>query len=144
MRGFACVGLQNPKNPINVGSVLRICGNFDVNLLAISGVRYHKASADTMKAYRHFPLIQVDDLHTVIPFDCIPIAVDILPEAKSIFTFTHPERAFYIFGPEDGTLGKKVLNWCKYKIFIPTKVCMNLAISVGIVLYDRLSKETGE
>ena len=144
MRGFACVGLQNPKNPINVGSVLRICGNFDVNLLAISGIRYHKVATDTMKAYRHFPLLQVDDLHTVIPFDCIPIAVDILPEAKSIFTFTHPERAFYIFGPEDGTLGKKVLNWCKYKIFIPTKVCMNLAISVGIVLYDRLSKETGE
>ncbi len=144
MRGFACVGLQNPKNPINVGSVLRICGNFDVNLLAISGIRYHKVAADTMKAYRHFPLLQVNDLHTVIPFDCIPIAVDILPEAKSIFTFTHPERAFYIFGPEDGTLGKNVLNWCKYKIFVPTRECMNLAVSVGIILYDRLSKGAGE
>lgn len=140
MRGYACVGLHNPKNAINVGSVLRICANFGVKLLATSGIRYHRMAVDTMKAYRHFPMIQIDDLHSIIPFDCIPIGVDILPDAKSIIDFKHPERAFYIFGPEDGTLDKNVLEWCKYKIFIPTRECMNLAVSVGVVLYDRLLK----
>jgi tRNA(Leu) C34 or U34 (ribose-2'-O)-methylase TrmL len=142
MRGFSCVGLQNPKNDINVGSVLRACGNFNVAMLAIGGTRnrYRKVSADTMKAYRHMPMLQVEDLHSVIPYDCVPIAVDLIDEARCLFNFIHPERAFYIFGPEDGTLGKETLSWCKHAVYIPTNRCMNLAATVHVVLYDRMMK----
>jgi tRNA(Leu) C34 or U34 (ribose-2'-O)-methylase TrmL len=53
----------------------------------------------------------------------------------------HPERAFYVFGPEDGTLGTRHLSKCVRKIMVPTKFCMNLAATVNVVLYDRLAKQ---
>ena len=87
------------------------------------------------------PLFLVDDLHEMIPFDCVPIAVDLVPRAQNLITFIHPERAYYIFGPEDGTLGKDILSWCKYTLFIPTNKCMNLAAAVHVVLYDRFAKK---
>ena len=143
-RGFACVGLDNPKNPINVGSVLRAAGIFGVSLVAVSGNRipfkYHRAPTDTMKHYRHLPLIKTDDLHSVIPFDCVPVAVDLIDGAISLPDYVHPERAFYIFGAEDNTLGQRVTNWCRDIVYIPTNGCMNLAACVNVVLYDRLFK----
>ncbi|HDY89042.1 MAG TPA: TrmH family RNA methyltransferase [bacterium] len=146
MRGYACIGLHNPKNYLNVGRVLRACGNFNVAMLAVAGNRHHykKACTDTMKAYRSIPFLLVDDIHKIIPYDCIPVAIEILPDAKSLIDFKHPERAFYIFGPEDGSLGKDVLSWCKYKVFIPTHKCMNLAATVHVVLYDRVQKQLRE
>jgi tRNA(Leu) C34 or U34 (ribose-2'-O)-methylase TrmL len=140
-RGYSCVGLYHPKNPINIGCVLRCAGNFGAAMVAATGERYRKVAADTMQQYRHMPLLQVEDLQTVIPYDCVPVAVDLVEGAQDLRDFTHPERAFYIFGPEDGTLGAKVLQWCKRKVFIPTERCMNLAGTVHVVLYDRMLKE---
>lgn len=54
--------------------------------------------------------------------------------------YTHPDRALYIFGPEDGSLDKEIRDWCEDVIYIPTTGCMNLAATVNVVLYDRLAK----
>jgi len=144
MRGYAAIGLDNPKNPINVGSVLRAAGVYGAAFVAVSGDRipykYHRTPTDTMKHYRHMPLIRVADLSTIIPFDCVPVAVDLVEDAISLPEYTHPERAFYIFGGEDATLGHRVLSWCRDTIMIPTDGCMNLAACVNVVLYDRLAK----
>lgn len=138
IRGYSAVGLHNPKNNINVGSVLRACGCFGASMLATTGRRYRKSPTDTMAAVKRIPLLQVDDLHEVIPYDCIPIAIELTGDARPIHELRHPERAFYIFGPEDGTLGKSVLSWCQGKpVYIPTRGCMNLAATVNVVLYDR-------
>lgn len=141
MRGYFGVGLDNPKNSCNIAAALRACGVYDAGFLATSGKRYKRNSIDTGSSYRHLPYFQVEDLRTIIPYDCIPVAVDIIPEAKNLITFSHPERAFYIFGQEDGTLGERILSWCPLKVMIPTKYCMNLAACVNVVLYDRISKE---
>ena len=140
-RGFAAVGLSRPKNNLNVGSVLRAAGCFGVAMVATTGNRYRKAPTDTQKAFRNIPLLAVDDLREVVPFNCVPVAVDILPNAKTLFEFNHPENAFYIFGPEDGTLKKEIVSWCRSTIYIPTKYCMNLAATVHVVLYDRMAKQ---
>lgn len=105
MRGYFGVGLDNPKNSCNIAAALRACGVYDAGFLATSGKRYKRNSIDTGSSYRHLPYFQVEYLRTIIPYDCIPVAVDIIPEAKNLITFSHPERAFYIFGQEDGTLG---------------------------------------
>lgn len=139
-RGFACIGLDNPKIQENVGSSIRAVGLFDAAFIAISGKRYSKSPTDTMKFYRHYPVLQVDDLHSVIPFDCVPIAVDLIEGAIPLPEYNHPERAFYIFGAEDSTLGKRITDWCRDKIYIPMEGCMNLAATVNVVLYDRLAK----
>jgi tRNA(Leu) C34 or U34 (ribose-2'-O)-methylase TrmL len=76
----------------------------------------------------------------LIPFGAIPVAVDIVPKAQELGKYIHPESAFYIFGPEDGTLGENVLGFCKDFVYVPTKFCMNLAATVNVVLYDRLVK----
>jgi tRNA(Leu) C34 or U34 (ribose-2'-O)-methylase TrmL len=139
-RGYACIGLNHPKHNSNIGNTLRAVGVYKAAMLAISGKRYKKVSTDTMKQYRHCPLLQVDDLRSVIPYDCVPVAVDIIEGAIPLYNYTHPERAFYIFGPEDSTLGEKTLSFCRDVIYIPTERCMNLAATVNVVLYDRASK----
>ena len=139
-RGFGGIGLDNPKFGENVGSALRACGIYGANFLAIRGKRYKRMPTDTMKHYRHLPLFQVDNLQDIIPFDCVPVAVDLIDNAISLPEYKHPERAFYIFGAEDATLGERITSWCKDIVYVPTKGCMNLAATVNVVLYDRLAK----
>lgn len=139
-RGYAAIGLHQPKTPINVGSVLRAANCYGAALVAASGIRYRRAATDTQAAYRHMPLIQCEDLHSIIPFDCVPVAVDLIDGAAPLTTYSHPERAFYIFGPEDGTLGKAITSWCRDVVYVPTSYCMNLAATVNVVLYDRMLK----
>lgn len=141
VRGFAAVGLHMPKTPSNIGSVLRAAHCYGVGMVAHTGQRYRHAATDTMKAYRHLPLIQTEDLRLLVPHDCTPVAVDLIEGARCLTTYSHPESAFYIFGPEDGTLGEKVTSWCRDKVFVPTAFCMNLAAAVNVVLYDRMAKQ---
>ncbi len=140
MRGYACVGLHMPKNTVNIGSTLRAAHVYGVSLVVTSGRRYHPVASDTTKAFRTIPFLQADDVFDALPYDCVPVAVDIVPDAISLPHYVHPERAFYIFGPEDGTLGARILNRCRDRIMIPTRYCMNLAAAVNVVLYDRLCK----
>lgn len=82
-RGYAAIGLHNPKTPHNVGSVLRAAHCYGVAMVAHTGQRYRGAPTDTMKAWRHLPLLQTEDLHALIPHDCVPVAIDILPGARA-------------------------------------------------------------
>lgn len=141
MRGYAAIGLDNPKNNINVGATLRAAGVYKAAMVATSGRRCGPGITDTMKHYKHLPLIQVEDLHSIIPYDCVPVAVDLIEGAIPLNEYKHPERAFYIFGAEDATLGDRILSWCRDIIYIPTTGCMNLAATVNVVLYDRASKQ---
>jgi tRNA(Leu) C34 or U34 (ribose-2'-O)-methylase TrmL len=138
--GYAAVGLYNPKRRENVGGVLRAAFCFGAAMVAITGVRYRVQSTDTADAYRHLPLLQVDDLHSVVPYDCIPVAVERRADAIPLPDYEHPERAFYVFGPEDGDLGPNVLTWCRDLVYIPSHHSINLAAVVNIVLYDRMAK----
>lgn len=139
-RGYFAVGLVQPKTPENIGHVLRACGCFGAAFLGVEGVRYQKHHTDTQQAYRHMPLIQTDDIAELIPYDCLPIGVELVPDAGELPGFQHPERAFYIFGPEDGSIPPRVLERCKFKVSIPTARCLNLAMCANIVMYDRVSK----
>lgn len=141
MRGYACVALHMPKTELNVGSALRAAQCYRVKLVVASGRRYQRSRTDTMKAYRHIPFLQTDNVFDAIPYDCVPVAVDMIDGALPLITYRHPERAFYIFGPEDGTLGSNVTARCRDIIIVPTAYCMNLAAAVNVVLYDRMAKQ---
>lgn len=143
MRGYAAIGLVRPKTPENVGSILRAAWCYSAAMVAIQGDRTPiRTSTDTPKAWRHIPVLRGDDLKALIPYDAVPVAVDLVEGAEDLVTFKHPQRAFYIFGPEDGTLGHAVTDWCVHKVMVPTRDCMNLAASVNVVLYDRLAKQS--
>ena len=145
MRGFAAIGLDNPKCLANIGGAMRAVACYGGALIVLGGprvIRLGKLVTDTTKAYRRIPVLQVDDVMQAIPFDCVPVAVDLVEGARDLRTYTHPERAYYIFGAEDATLGKRVLDHCRDKVMIPMNGCMNLAASVNVVLYDRLMKSS--
>jgi len=140
-RGYAAVGLVDPKTAANVGSAIRACHVFNASMIAISGVRYKGSATDTTKGWRHIPLLRCEDVLDALPFDCAPVAVDILPGAIPLPEFNHPPRAFYIFGAEDQTLGARVTSRCAYSVVIPSAYCLNLAAAVNVILYDRVAKE---
>ena len=140
MRGYAAIGLDNPKNSVNVGSALRAAGVFGAVFVAASGRRYGSGPTDTMKHYRHLPLLRPADVFDILPYDCVPVAVDLIEGAIPLHEYKHPERAYYIFGAEDATLGERTLSRCRDVVYVPTNGCMNLAATVNVVLYDRLAK----
>ena len=140
MRGFCGIGLHRAKTPSNVGMVLRASKCFGAEFVAVSGMRYSKSRTDPQKSFKSMPLFEVENLQSIIPFGATPVAVDLLPDARPIKNYVHPERAFYIFGPEDGTLMPDVTGYCRDKIYIPTEFCLNLAMAVNIVLFDRFNK----
>ena len=144
MRGFAAIGLDNPKCHANVGGVLRAAACYGAKMVAISGHRFKKWPTDTSKAWRQMPLLEVEELRLAIPYDCVPVAVDLVHGARSLAGYTHPERAFYIFGAEDASLEERVLSWCRDVVYVPTHICMNLAATVNVILYDRTIKMGGE
>lgn len=135
------VGLDNPKDKLNIGHILRASEAYGASLVAISGDRLPmKSATNVSSAEKRIPVLRGDDLHDLIPFGCVPVAVELLEDAENLVTFVHPKHAFYVFGAEDATLGEKTLSWCKYKVYVPTNICMNLSACVNVVLYDRMAK----
>lgn len=135
------IGLNHPKNRINVGHVLRAAEAYGASMVAISGERLGmKSPTNVSNTEKRIPVLRGDDLHELIPFGCIPVAVELIEGAEDLCTFIHPKNAFYIFGAEDATLGKDTLSWCKYVVYVPTNICMNLSACVNVVLYDRMAK----
>lgn len=141
-RGFAAIGLHRVRNGFNVGGAMRAAHCYGAKLIVTSGVRNEdiRHQADTPVTWRRLPVLAVDDLRNAIPFDCVPVAVDLVEGATSLPAYQHPARAFYVFGPENGTLGADVLSWCRDRVSVPTQGCMNLAATVNVILYDRIAK----
>ena len=82
----------------------------------------------------------VDDLTEVVPEGASVVAVELVEGATPLPLFEHPSNAFYLLGPEDGSIGEDVLSWCDHVVYVPTFSCMNLAATANVLLYDRLSK----
>ena len=77
--------------------------------------------------------------------ECIPenakiVCVEFVEGATLLPEFQHPDKAFYIFGPEDGTIDQEIIDKADAVVYVPTIGCMNLAASVNVVLYDRMAK----
>lgn len=151
--------LVNPKFPHNVGGAVRACSNFDVfqcwwtgdrvevggkdgveiDRVAIGRGRSRLPREERMKDYakvqmfRHpFPLREF--------VQGTPVCIELWPGSEPLTTFEHPEDAIYVFGPEDGSVGKGMRVACHRFVHIPSRSCLNLAAAVNVVLYDRRAK----
>jgi len=138
-RGYAAIGLYAPKTEANIGGVLRACMCYEAAMVAIEGARYKRQRTDTQAAYRHIPLVH-GSLLELIPFDCVPVVVELREDARSLVDYVHPRSAFYIFGPEDGNVPERIATKCRDRVYVPTRFCMNLAATANVIMYDRLSK----
>lgn len=141
------IGLLNPKSPQNVGSVKRAAANYGVQSIFYTGSRYQRAltrNPDTPNTSRsigdNIPVNGVNCLLENIPQNAKIICVEFAENAIALPEFTHPENAYYIFGPEDGNLSQSIINKADAVVYVPTNGCMNLAASVNVLLYDRMAK----
>ncbi len=143
-RGFSCVALESPTDQVNVGHALRASLCFRAGMVILSqapdDLNVRRLKTDPGKAYRHVPVVHTQDLFSAIPEECTPVAVELTDDALDLSTFIHPERACYIFGPENGSVSQETLDRCKLKVKIPTVMSLNLGMTVNIVLYDRAAK----
>ncbi|MCU8012712.1 RNA methyltransferase [Shewanella sp. SM74] len=146
------IGLVNPKTPVNVGGIMRASGCYGVDGVFYTGRRYELAArsgavqyhVDTKDAGERIPLTGVTSLLAAIPADTQLICVDLVVGATPLPDFVHPAKAFYVFGPEDGTIGQEIIDKADAVVYVPTVGCMNLAASVNVLLYDRLAKSHRE
>ncbi|MDZ4260930.1 MAG: RNA methyltransferase, partial [Pseudomonadota bacterium] len=132
-----------PKSPANVGMVMRAAGCYEATTVFYSGVRFERAqkfATDTKDAGRKIALVGVENLLDDIPDNATLVAIELIEGATPLMDFVHPDNAYYIFGPEDGSIKKELLDHCQHVVYIPTIGCMNLAATVHVVLYDRMAK----
>ena len=141
------IGLINPKSPDNVSSVMRASGNFQVDSVFYTGKRYPRALMRNpdipdmrRKVGQSIPLTEVECLIDVAPVNMKLICVEFAENAIALPEYEHPDNAFYIFGPEDGTIGQDVIDRVDDVVYVPTVGCMNLAATVNVLLYDRFTK----
>lgn len=139
MRGYIGIGLVNPKTAENYGGALRAAYCYDAAFMVLQGHRFRDHPTNTVKAERHIPLL-IGNVLENRPHDCQLVVVELVDGAVSLPAFQHPQRAFYVFGPEDGSVPKDIVQKAQHVVSIATRSCMNLAATVNVVLYDRLAK----
>jgi tRNA(Leu) C34 or U34 (ribose-2'-O)-methylase TrmL len=146
--------LINPKYPHNVGGVVRAASCFGMKQVWFTGHRVPMVAdgvvqriprEERMKGYADIDLINYDMPLRILAGT--PVAVEVRENSEDLTTFEHPEDAVYVFGPEDGSLERGILNRCHRFVVIPSAHCLNLTSAVSIILYDRTAKQqraTGE
>lgn len=141
------IGLINPKSPDNVSSIMRAAGNYQVNNIFYTGRRYKRAlqhqgrTVDlSRKVSNNVSVIGINCLLEAaekgMTIVCVELAIDAIPLPE----YQHPDNAFYILGPEDGSIEQEIIDKADAVVYIPTIGCMNLAATVNVLLYDRLAK----
>ena len=143
----SCIGLLNPKSPENVASVLRAAGNYRVDSVFYTGVRYARAAKRnpcaldiSRKVGKDISISGVEDIIDDAPVGVEIVCVEFAENAIALPAYQHPRDALYIFGPEDGTISQNIIDRADAVVYVPTVGCMNLAATVNVVLYDRLAK----
>jgi tRNA G18 (ribose-2'-O)-methylase SpoU len=142
MRGFFGVGVEGISKPMNVGSLYRTAHAFGADFIfAIAPAVNMRLvrKADTSDTDKHVPFYEhasVDAL--TLPRGCQLVGVELLEEATDLPSFTHPERAAYVFGSERGSLSPALLARCGHVVKIPTRFCVNLGVAAAILMYDRM------
>jgi len=140
--------LINPKYAHNVGMVVRLASCYGLSQVWFTGERVsldistkrRLPREERMKGYSDVEIINYD-----YPFEqfanAVPVAVEVRDRSEPLHTFEHPDNAVYVFGPEDGSIAKPLVNHCHRFVVIPTRHCLNLATAVASVLWDRQYKD---
>lgn len=143
MRGYFGIGIEHAKTEYNIGTLWRSAQIMGASFIFTIRNRYKKQSSDTMKTFRHIPLIHYadfEDFYNHMPFDCRLVGIELDERAVEISKFQHPERCIYLLGAEDHGLTKEALNKCHIIVQLPGDFCLNVSTAGAITMYDRLEK----
>jgi tRNA G18 (ribose-2'-O)-methylase SpoU len=141
MRGYFGIGVESISKPMNVGNLIRSAHAFGADFFfAIAPAIDLKQidRSDTSKTHRHMPVYEyATPKGLTLPKGCQLVGVELLDGAHDLPSFTHPEQAAYILGPEKGELSSEVVARCDHVVKIPTKFCVNVGVAGAILMYDR-------
>ena len=143
MRGYFAIGIYRPKFEDNVGTLWRSAYSFGASYVFTIEGRYKRQPTDTCRADRHLPLFQYAHLlefSANLPEGAEVVAVELAEAAVDLETFSHPGRAIYLLGPEDGSLPDEVLRVCHHIVRFAGRFCLNVAVAGSIAMYDRQCK----
>lgn len=141
-RGYFGIGVEGISKPMNVGNLFRSAHAFGADFVfAIAPAVDLRAvnASDTSRTAKHLPFYEyatVDDM--ALPSGCRLVGVELLDEALDLPSFSHPERATYVLGPERGSLSPELVARCAFTVKIPTAFCVNVGIAGAILMYDRM------
>lgn len=138
--------LWTPKNTSNIGGALRAAACFGIKQVWTIGLRprlnprhvYYKHPSMTRNIKEPVELVLADEDFLYLVDN--KIGVEIVDRTIPLSVFKHPNDGIYIFGPEDGSIPKRVLEECKNVVEITSNFCLNLSAAINIVLYDRSTK----
>jgi tRNA G18 (ribose-2'-O)-methylase SpoU len=141
--GYFAIGVFRGKTEHNIGTLWRSAYILGASYIFTVDKRYKKQSSDVLKTWSRIPLFHypsIDDLLSNIPYDCRVIGVEIDDKAILLQEFQHPLRAIYILGSEDVGLPQEVRDKCHFLIKIQGNSSLNVGVTGGIILHDRVSK----
>ena len=143
VKGYFGIGVENVSKAMNAGAVMRTAHAFGANFSFFVGGPLDKKEirlSDTSKTENSLPTYFYDkpaDIH--LPKGCKLVGIELLDAAENLPSFRHPRLAAYILGSERLGLSENIISKCDNIIKVPTKFSLNLALTGGIVLYDRLT-----
>ncbi len=135
--------LIDPKYLHNVGAAIRACSCFAVGSMVWTGDRVNPLEyeriprEERMKGYKSVQFFN-DDKPLGYFTHCTPVCVEVMEESEPLTTFVHPDRAVYVFGPEDGGVPQVYRRLCHRFVHIPSHHCLNLSGAVNVILAHRM------
>jgi tRNA G18 (ribose-2'-O)-methylase SpoU len=144
MTGYFGIGVYRPKTRENIGTLWRSAYQLGASFIFTVGARYKKQPSDTLKTFRHIPLLQIASIDQLNVYDC-PI-VGIETEGEPITAYQHPQRCVYLLGSEDDGLSAEAIRKCRDIISIPAvrTESFNVAVAGSLAMFDRVQKERAE
>ncbi|HET6522756.1 MAG TPA: RNA methyltransferase [Geminicoccaceae bacterium] len=141
LRGYFGIGAEGIDKPMNLGNLVRSAHAFGASFVFLieSASSRALATSDTSDSEARLPVYRygsADEL--VLPRGCRLVGVELLDEAVDLPSFRHPLNAAYVFGPERSSLSPAMVARCDHVVKIPTRFCINLAVSGAVVMYDRM------
>ena len=141
-RGYFGIGVEGISKPLNVGNLFRSAHAFGADFVfAIAPAVDLRGGnvSDTSQTAKHLPLYEYNSVEEMqVPRGCRLVGVELLDEAVDLPSFTHPERAAYVLGPERGSLSPALVERCDLVVKIPTSFCINVGVAGAVLMYDRL------
>lgn len=141
--GYFAIGVYKHKTEHNIGTLWRSAYVLGAAYLFTIGKRYKKQTSDVTKSWARIPLFYhetFEDLLENIPYDCRLVGVELDDKATPLHEFQHPKRAIYLLGSEDFGLPQEVRDKCHYLIKLPGNSSLNVGVTGGIVMHDRVCK----
>lgn len=142
-KGYCAIGVFRGKTHHNIGTLWRSAYILGASYIFTVEGRYKKQASDVVRTWSRIPMFNhktFDDFLKNIPYDCRLVGIEIDDRSEMLHEFEHPKRAIYLLGAEDTGLPEFVKEKCHFLVKLPGNSSLNVGVTGGIVLHDRVSK----